>query len=204
MNDGIRVETRTGAALAPLLPDLARLRIAVFREWPYLYEGDPAYEAKYLRAYVDSPRAAVVVAFRGERPVGASTCLPLIDETANVQAPFRARGWDPARFFYFGESVLLPQFRGHGIGVAFFRQREAHARAASDCDYSCFCGVQRPADHPARPAGVVPLDGFWRRRGYTHYPDLVCRMRWKETGAAEETEKTLSFWIKPLTGAALP
>lgn len=25
--------------IAPFIPDLARLRIEIFREWPYLYDG---------------------------------------------------------------------------------------------------------------------------------------------------------------------
>jgi len=199
-----RIATLTGAAIEPYLPALARLRIAVFRDWPYLYDGDEAYEAGYLRAYIDSPRAAVVVAFDGDTPVGASTCIPLTDETGNVTAPFAARGWALERFFYFGESVLLPAWRGRGIGVDFFAAREAHARAASDCDFAAFCAVVRPEDHPARPAGVVPLDMFWRKRGYTRRADVACAMSWKEVGAVEETEKRLAFWMKSLTGAALP
>jgi GNAT superfamily N-acetyltransferase len=200
----LRIDTRQGDALTPLLPALARLRITVFRAWPYLHEGDAEHEVQYLQTYVRSSKAGVIVAFDGETPVGASTCLPLTDETPNVQAPFLAHGWDPARFFYFGESVLLPDYRGQGVGVAFFKAREAHARAVSDADYACFCAVQRPADHPARPAGAVPLDAFWRHRGYTFRPDLVCTMSWKDVGDAGKTEKPLAFWMKSLTGAALP
>jgi GNAT superfamily N-acetyltransferase len=200
----LRIETLTGSALLPLLPDLARLRIAVFRNWPYLYDGNTGYEAHYLRAYVESPHAAIIVAFDGEAPVGASTCIPLADETENVRAPFRARGWDPARFFYLGESVLLPPYRGTGAGVAFFEAREAHAKRVSDCDFACFCAVQRPADHPLRPPDHVPLDRFWERRGYTSYPDLTCTMSWKDIDTERETEKFLAFWIKSLTGMHLP
>ena len=46
----------SGTAVAPYLDDVARLRIAVFREWPYLYAGDAAYEATYLQAYARTPR----------------------------------------------------------------------------------------------------------------------------------------------------
>ena len=113
---GCEVTCCTGPALLPLIDDLAALRIQVFREWPYLYDGDRAYEAEHLATYLRSPRAAVIVARLEGRVVGASTCLPLIDETPNVQAPFVARGWDLNRFFYFGESVLLPECRGRGIG----------------------------------------------------------------------------------------
>lgn len=200
----VRIETCSGPQLRPLLPDLARLRTSVFREWPYLYDGEPGYEERYLATYIASPLAAVVVAFDAASPIGMSTCIPLAAETDNVRRPFLARGWDPARFFYFGESVLLPQWRGRGIGVEFFRRREAHARRVSAADYACFCAVQRPADHPVRPAGYVPLDEFWRRRGYRFYPELVCRMGWKEVGRPAETEHTLAFWMKSLSGAALP
>ena len=34
----------TGDDLAAALPDVARLRIDVFRDWPYLYDGDADYE----------------------------------------------------------------------------------------------------------------------------------------------------------------
>lgn len=200
----LRIETLSGAALLPVLPALHGLRAAVFRTWPYLYDADPEYEASYMRVYVESERAAIVVAFDGERPVGASTCLPMVDESARVVAPFVALGLDPDRFFYFGESVLLPEYRGQGVGVAFFAGREAHARQVSDADFACFCSVRRAPDHPQRPADWVPLDGFWRRRGYAPLPGLACVMSWREVGHAEEMPHELAFWARSLTGAALP
>ena len=201
---GLTITRCSGSELPPLIEALAALRVRVFRDFPYLYDGDPAYEVAYLRIYLASPRSAVIVARQGGRIVGASTCLPLSDETENVQAPFHARGWSVSDFFYFGESVLLPELRGQGVGVTFFREREAHAAAVSDCPYACFCAVARPADHPARPAGYVPLDGFWRKRGFVARPDVTCTMRWRDLGAAEETPKTLTFWMKALHGAPLP
>jgi GNAT superfamily N-acetyltransferase len=204
MTDMIDVSRVTGEALPALIPDLARLRVQVFRAWPYLYDGDENYERDYLQIYVSSPRAAVIVARAGIHIVGASTCLPLSDETASVQAPFRDAGYDPARFFYFGESVLEPGMRGRGLGVRFFQEREAHARAVSACDYAAFCAVQRPDRHPSRPADTTALDEFWTRRGFTRRPDLACKMIWKDVGVPDSTEKTLVFWLKSLTGAALP
>jgi GNAT superfamily N-acetyltransferase len=200
----IRVETRTGAALRDLIPVLARLRVAVFRAWPYLYDGDADWESAYLADYPASPRAAVVVALAGDEPVGAATCLPLADESANIQAPFRARGLEPSRVFYFGESVLLPACRGQGVGVRFFEAREAHARAVSHCDFACFCAVERAPDDPRRPADYVPLDGFWRNRGYRPMPGFACTMHWREVGDAAETPHTLNFWGRALRDAPLP
>jgi hypothetical protein len=124
----LEFRTVAGADVPPFIPALARLRIAVFRDWPYLYEGSQASEERYLRIYAESPQAAVVLALDGAEVVGASTCLPLTDETGNVQAPFRAAGIVIDRVFYFGESVLLSPYRGVGAGVRFFTEREAHAR----------------------------------------------------------------------------
>jgi GNAT superfamily N-acetyltransferase len=200
----ITLKTRTGEAIEAVIPALAALRCEVFRAFPYLYDGDEAYERRYLQTYVRSPKAAVIVAMDDEMVVGASTCLPLTDETQDVQAPFKETGIDPASVFYFGESVLPVAYRGQGLGVAFFTAREAHAIAVSHCDFAAFASVVRPADHPARPAGWQPLDEFWRRRGFVRRPDLLCHMSWKEIGQGEETEKPLMFWLKSLTGVPLP
>jgi GNAT superfamily N-acetyltransferase len=201
--DTLSIETLTGPALLPHLKDLARLRIAVFREYPYRYEGDAAYEASYLARY-SRDGGAVVLVRDGSAVVGAATCLPLAAESDAIRAPFEDHGLDCARFFYFGESVLLPDYRGRGIGHAFFDAREAHAARHLGIAHACFCAVVRPEDDPLRPPGYRPLDGFWRRRGYVPYPGLVCHMAWREIGEAEERPHDLSFWIRPLGDAPLP
>lgn len=191
-------ETLAGPALHKLLPDLARLRIAVFAEWPYLYEGDAAYEQTYLRAYAEAPGAAVVVCRDGARVVGAATCEPMTQGHAPVRAAFAAAGLDPAQFCYFGESVLLSEYRGRGAGVRFFIEREAQARRLG-LPFAAFCAVQRDPADPRRPAGYTPLDDFWRRRGYAPHADLTVTFDWKEIGATAETPHILSFWIKALS-----
>ncbi len=192
------IERVTGEALRRHIPDLARLRIEIFRAWPYLYEGDEAYERKYLETYLRSSRSVVVLALDGERVVGASTALPLEDEADYVTAPFAARGLDIARFFYFGESVLDPAYRGRGIGVRFFEERESHARGFGTFEAACFCAVQRPDDHPAKPGDYVPLDAFWTRRGFAKDPSLVTHFAWRDLGETAETEKPMAFWFKRL------
>ena len=71
--------TLRGEAAKPFIPSLAALRIQVFREYPYLYEGDLSYEEKYLQDYSRIPDSVVVLALDGERVVGASTALPLMN-----------------------------------------------------------------------------------------------------------------------------
>jgi GNAT superfamily N-acetyltransferase len=194
----LKLERWSGQALNQFIPDLARLRINVFREWPYLYDGDLAYEERYLKTYIEAPNSVIVLAFDNDNVVGASTGIPLISETEEVQAPFLKAGYDPNTIFYCGESVLMPEYRGQGAGVAFFDQREAHARDIGGFNYSCFCGVQRPVDHPRRPADYIPLDNFWRKRGYEKHDELNTTFSWKELDETEELLKPMTFWMKAL------
>ncbi|SDK55869.1 GNAT family N-acetyltransferase [Pseudomonas indica] len=187
-----------GSAIEPFITDLARLRIEVFREFPYLYDGTAEYEANYLSTYARSARSLFVLALDGGQVVGASTGLPMADETDEFKRPFLERGWDPQRIFYFGESVLLPAYRGSGLGVLFFVEREGYARRLGGFDWCAFCAVERPADHPHRPAGYQPLNTFWEKRGYRHHPELRTEYHWRDLGDAEESAKPMSFWLKEL------
>jgi len=193
----IRVETLTGDALARAIDSLARLRIAVFRAFPYLYDGDAGYERAYLAAYVESPGAVVIGAYDGTALIGAATAAPMEDHAAEFAAPFESRGFDPKTILYCGESVLLPAYRGRGLGHAFFDGREAHGRTLGR-RYSAFCAVIRPEDHVQRPVNYAPLDPFWRKRGYAPLDGVTARMRWKDVGEAEETGKAMQFWMKGL------
>lgn len=193
----MHVEVLTGAALDAVLDDVAQLRLTVFRAWPYLYDGDLAYERSYLQRYRDSPDAVVVGAFDGDRLVGAATGAPLLDHAEDFAEAFADSGEDLSRIFYCAESVLLPEYRGQGIGHRFFDLREDHARETGHLK-SAFCGVIRPEDHPARPAQYLPLDGFWRRRGYHPLAGVIARFSWKDTGDSAETHKPLQFWIRRL------
>ena len=134
----IRLERVTGARLQELLPELARLRIAVFRAFPYLYDGSLDYEQRYLRTYAEAAGSVIVGAFDGDTVVGASTGLPLAREPSSLTGPFVEHGFDVATVFYFGESVLLPDYRGHGTGIGFFAEREAHARALGRFTHAAF------------------------------------------------------------------
>ena len=186
-----------GDAVAAALDDLARLRIDVFADWPYLYAGSLDYERDYVATYRDAQNAILVAAKDGGRIVGAATGTPMEDHASDFAAPFAATGIPLTDIFYCAESVLLPDFRGQGAGHVFFDMREAKAKALGR-RYVAFCSVMRPEDHPARPADYRPLDEFWRKRGYEKLDGVVARFKWTDHGDAEQSEKPLQFWMKAL------
>lgn len=193
----IEVRALTGEALAQALEDVARLRIAIFRDWPYLYDGSLDYERAYLQTYRNSEGALLVGAFDGARLVGASTSTPMEDHAAEFSAPFAALGIPLENILYGAESVLLPEFRGQGVGHAFFDAREAHARALGR-SHVAFASVKRPEDHPLRPATFRTNDAFWRGRGYAPLEGVLAEFSWKDLGNSYETIKPLQFWMREL------
>lgn len=186
--------------MLPYLEELARLRIEVFRQWPYLYEGDMDNERDYLRAFAKSKSSTMVLAQAqtsdGEVVVGVSTAMALSEESASIKKPFIERGYDVSQWFYLAESVLLDEYRGRGLGHAFFDEREATGRRAGYEKFT-FCSVERREDDPRRPEDARSLEPFWRGRGYAPL-DFSCELRWKEIGSPQGTVQTLQFWSKTL------
>jgi len=201
MDSTLTITPLRGQQLLPVLDDIARLRIRVFNDWPYLYQGSLDYERDYLAAYAATPDAICVVAQAGNDVVGASTGLPLLDDGPAFRKPFEQMGMDPAQVFYFGESVLLPAYRGLGIGHAFFDAREAHARALGRFTLTAFCSVDRAADDPRRPASHRDNDAFWHKRGYARQPGMTIQLRWSEAGQGEVMHP-LTFWTRTLEPCA--
>jgi len=180
----------SGSAIDSYIDELAKLRIEVFREFPYLYEGDLRYERRYLERYTLSDRSLAVLALVNKEIVGATTCLPLEDEAKEFKQPFIDNGFELNSICYFGESIVLKAYRGFGLGKAFFSFREAHAKKViPNLKMTAFCAVDRPLDHPLKPLEYKPLDEFWSRQGYLKSESLLARYSWKDIDNKDEDEK---------------
>lgn len=195
--DNLTVRPLTGSEIAAALPALAHLRIEVFAEYPYLYDGDVAYEFKYLREFATAPDAVLVGAYDDGRLIGAATASPMWAQKADFRQPFTQQGLDTSKLFYFGESVLLPEYRSRGIGHKFFDYREEAARRAG-AETASFASIVRPRKDPDRPEGYRPLEDFWRKRGYEPVKGLFTELLWKEHGEMEESPKRLQYWMRQL------
>lgn len=185
------------ADIIPAIPDIAQLRLTVFREWPYLYDGEMADEEDYLGHFAESEHACVGLAMHNGKVVGATTAEPFDETHEDFRKPFKDNNVPTDKIFYFGESVLLPEYRGQGIGHKFFDLREAAAKEWGAWA-TAFCAVQRPDDHPMKPKDYRPLDPFWQSRGYRRIDELVCEFKWRDVGEEVETKKPLVFWTREM------
>lgn len=195
---GVEIRQLRGGEMRAQLDALAFLRIAVFEDYPYLYAGDIRYERNYLARLASAEGAVVIGAFAADRLVGTATASPMRQQGDGFCDAMEKAGYRPDALFCFGESVLLPEYRGQGIGHRFFDERERLARQAGTT-HTVFCAIAREDDdhHAARPGAYVSPEGFWRRRGYAPIDGATMTMAWEEHGG-EMVDHTMQFWARPL------
>ncbi|MDO4263828.1 MAG: GNAT family N-acetyltransferase [Deinococcus sp.] len=194
--DSITFETLQGD-FGAALDEVARLRLTLFREFPYLYAGSAESEREYLQTYAAAPGALLVLARdsgAAGRVVGAATAVPLAYEVAELQAPFRAAGLDPAQVLSVGEVLLEAEYQSLGLGGELLQRAGAHA-AALGLPLVAAAMVQRPADHPLMPAGWRSPRRFVERHGYVMHPELDTTLTWQELGEDGPSPKPMRFWV---------
>ena len=196
----IEYDIMTGEQIREHLPLMATLRSQSFKEFPYLYDGSVEAGEKYLATYAETKDATVIIAkFNGEI-IGFSTGLPLNADTKltrDLKASYQRIEPDLARYYYFGEIIILPEFRGQGIARAMYDKQQT---AVAEKGYTEFVilTVVRQANHPCQPKDYRSTDSLWPHLGFKksditmHYPWAVI----DETGHSAETDNTMQAWNK--------
>jgi GNAT superfamily N-acetyltransferase len=185
----------TGSAVADSLADLASLRIEIFQEFPYLYDGRREDELRYLKLYAEAPEAFVITVTDSGKVVGAATGIPLRHEHQGLIVPFAGSVYPVDEIYYVGELLLCPAYRNQGLGLRLVTQVEAQVRSLGTYRYLTCATVMRPDDHPLRPTQYLPIDRFLARTGFRSLPGMTTEFNWRETDGVTRTHP-MKFWIK--------
>ena len=195
-NFSVKIETLRGREIIPYIHKIAALRIAIFREYPYLYEGDMSYEERYLLMYSRTDDAMLVIVEDNHEVVGAITGLPLTESMEEIKGLFIEKNIPAERIFYLGEIMLLREFRSKNIGYMLYQQFERAVKELKFYEKIALCEVVRTKNDLRKPGDYKSLNSFWNRQGYVKHPNLVADFSWKEIGTIEETKHPMVFWIK--------
>lgn len=187
----------TGFALGGSLDDLASLRINVFREYPYLYDGVREDELKYLRLYMGTPDAFVISVKDGGNMVGAATGVPLCYEHDSLIVPFKGTSYSVEELFYVGELLFYPKYRACGLGIRLLEQVVEHVRSLGKYRYLTCATVVRPDRHLLCPESYIKIDRFLARTGFELLPGVTASFAWKEADG-NNYDHPMQFWIKEL------
>lgn len=182
-----------GSQLQEHIEDLGKLRIAIFREYPYLYEGNLSYEYAYLSRYTHHPDSLLLRIDDEAGIVGACTGLPLIAENESFQSAFPES--ERAQIFYIGELLLRPDARGNKIGTTLFAAALERIDPARYPKIS-LCMVEREHNHPLRPANYISPAALASRFGFVKTEGLMATLTWKDVGDSQETAKPMQIWMK--------
>lgn len=186
-----------GTEIEAIFDALAELRIQVFGEFPYLYQGSKEFEFQYLNKYVTSDCSFLYTIWDNHKLIGASSCIALSDEFEDVKNPFIKADLDINSIIYFGESILLKEYRNQGFGKLFMEKRVEFASSFPWCKAVYFCSVERPENHPLKPVDYKNLHTFWRNQGFTP-TELSSVFVWKDKNETLESEKKMNFWMKSI------
>jgi GNAT superfamily N-acetyltransferase len=186
----------TGTAIADGLDEVATLRLEIFREYPYLYQGRREDERKYLGSYAEAPDACVILAHDGLTVIGAATGMPLIHEDAQMLDAFAGTAFPHNEVYYVGELLFRPAYRNCGQGRKLLAQLESHIRSLRYRRLTC-ATIERPDDHPLRPRDDIPMTRFLARTGFVRLPGVTTHFRWRETDGVQR-DHSMQFWSKEL------
>ena len=187
----------TGREVEESLDALATLRIEIFREFPYLYDGNRESELRYLKGYAQAAEACVLTVTDADRIVGAATGMPLQHEQKELIAPFAATSYPVDSIYYVGELLFYPAYRNRGLGMKLLSMMEDKIRSLGSYRYLTCATVVRPDDHPHRPANYVPIERFLHRTEFRAVPAVTTSFTWLETDGGSR-DHAMQFWIKVL------
>ena len=186
----------TGTAIAEVRDEVATLRLEIFREYPYLYQGRREDERKYLGTYAEAPDACVILAYDGDAVIGAVAGMPLIHEDAQMRDAFAGTAFPLSEAYYVGELLFRPAYRNGGLGRKLLARLESHIRSLGGYTLTC-ATVERPDDHPLRPRDYIPITRFLARTGFARLPGVTTHFMWRETDGIVR-DHPMQFWGKQL------
>lgn len=192
----IQTQCVSGKEITNYIHEMGTLRVDMFHEYPYLYEGTLAYEEEYLNIYAQSDNSLIVMVRDKEKLVGMLTGLPLADWFDIVFDPFEKAGYNPSDVYYIGEGMLLEPYRGKFSYTPLIEKQEVIAKRVG-AKYISFCTVNRPDNHPQKPKDYRPLNGVWKRLGYREC-GVIAEFEWTDVGETQPTKKPMQFWLKKL------
>lgn len=186
-----------GAAIADAGDEVATLRLEIFREYPYLYQGRREDERKYLGTYAAAPDACVILVYDGDAVIGAIAGMPLIHEDAQMLDAFAVTEFPLNEAYYVGELLFRPAYRNGGLGQKLLARLESHIRSLGRYRTLTSATVERPDDHPLRPRDYIPMTRFLARTGFARLSGVITSFTWLEIDGIVR-DHPMQFWSKEL------
>jgi len=183
-----------GTQIKLIEKSFADLRITIFREYPYLYEGDLPTEKQYFAMFGDN--TLCIIAKDRSKVVGMIIGTPLQDIFKRLLEPLAEVSIE--KMFYLADILVVKSYRGQRIGHTLFELFEKEVRKIG-----CFTSIiireilKSPGDQ-AKPSDYRSLDSFWDKRGFKKMEGISQQEQWTVIGDDTTSSHTMIYQVKNL------
>lgn len=189
----MEIEVIGGEKIRDVIDELGNFRITIFKEYPYLYDGDLDYERKYLSRYSSISDSILLLVRDKEGILGASTGIPIVNDEPEFTEPFKDK--NIGEIFYIGELMIRKDNRSKGIGTLLLKNM-LDLINKNQFKTVCLYTVDRGNSHPLKPDFYQSPDSLWRKFGFEKHSSHIVYFSWRDLGNVAETEKPMNVWIK--------
>ena len=186
-----------GQEILPYKEAVADVGLAVFREYPYFFEGTVSEYLDYLLMGANSKHSLFVIAEQDNQVIGVIWGVPVVDYTLDMIHMFSTHGIEPSKLFYLSGLTVLRDYRGRDVGYILYRKFENEVKKQGIYPLLTYCEVIQSSDR-ASPIDYVGLDSYASRIGFVKHPELMCYWSWREVDSLQIKEHPMVFWIKNL------
>jgi GNAT superfamily N-acetyltransferase len=151
--------------LNTLIDTIAQLRIDTFKEYPYLYSGTLEGERDFLQTYNEHQHEMVGQATVDGTLAGILTGKPLsiFPEATDL---FKKEGLNPEEYYYFGEIIILSDFKNKSVDTQLFNNLEQQVKQWGYTK-ACLMIATDQQNHSMRPASYEDYEAsLCKRLGY--------------------------------------
>jgi hypothetical protein len=189
----MEIEIFGGEKIKDVIDELGNFRITIFKEYPYLYDGNLDYERKYLSRYGNISDSILLLVRDKEGILGAATGIPLVNDEPEFTEPFKDKNLD--EIFYIGELMIRKDNRSKGIGTLLLKNM-LDLIDKNQFKTVCLYTVDRGNNHPLKPDFYQSPDSLWRKFGFEKHSSHIVYLSWRDLGNVAETKKPMNVWIK--------
>jgi GNAT superfamily N-acetyltransferase len=190
----VTFEVLKGAQIKSIEESFADLRITIFREYPYLYEGDSSTEKQYFAMFGDS--ALCIIAIDGSAIVGIIIGIPLQDAFKRLLEPLTEAPIQ--KMFYLADLLVLKSYRGQRIGHTLYELFEKEVQKTGQFTTIIIREIFKSHDDPKKPSDYHSLDLFWNKRGFKKMEGFSQQDKWKAIGDEDISLHTMIYQVKTL------
>lgn len=190
-SETINYEVLRGQEIESRMPEIIELCDTIYRQYPYLYNGDNEGYADYIKSYSNCPNSVVVLTFSNNQAIGIATGMPMEDTREYYLLPFRNHQIDISSFFYLGEFGFKPESHHSGIAFEMYQLFEETVKEQQKYSTIAFWEILNPMK-------CEELHEAYRTAGFLYHPELNFELWWQNIGDSIESPHQCQYWLKSL------